>query len=103
MVEGILRAVGEDAHVVEVVSVHDARRPPFPLDAPPNATSTFFQTPPSFVSPATPSSDASARAACVWVSVREAMGGFIDPVKLQGLLQLHSAEVRRPEVSFFLS
>nr|XP_027235811.1 putative neural-cadherin 2 [Penaeus vannamei] len=95
LVEGILRAVGEDAHVVEVVSVHDARRPPFPLDAPPNATSTFFQTPPSFVSPATPSSDASARAACVWVSVREAMGGFIDPVKLQGLLQLHSAEVSK--------
>ncbi|XP_063588745.1 neural-cadherin-like [Penaeus indicus] len=103
LVEGILRAVGEDAHVVEVVSVHDARRPPFPLDVPPNATSTFFQTPPpSFVSPATSSSDASARSACVWVSVREAMGGFIDPVKLQGLLQLHSAEVRRAEAKYFL-
>ncbi|XP_037788849.1 neural-cadherin-like isoform X2 [Penaeus monodon] len=96
LVQGILRAVGEDAHVVEVVSVHDALRPPFPLDAPPNATSTFFQTPPpSFVSPATFPSDASARSACVWVSVREAMGGFIDPVKLQGLLQLHSAEVSK--------
>ncbi|XP_071534107.1 uncharacterized protein [Panulirus ornatus] len=30
---------------------------------------------------------------CVWVSVREDHGGFMDPVKLQGLLALHSPQL----------
>lgn len=99
LVQGILHAVGEDAHVVEVVSVHDAHRPPFPHESLANVTSAFFQTPPpSFVSPArssSSSSDVPVPSACVWVSVKEALGSFIDPVKLQGLLQLHSAKVQK--------
>ncbi|XP_042876208.1 putative neural-cadherin 2, partial [Penaeus japonicus] len=99
LVQGILHAVGEDAHVVEVVSVHDAHRPPFPHESLANVTSAFFQTPPpSFVSPArssSSSSDVPVPSACVWVSVKEALGSFIDPVKLQGLLQLHSAKVSK--------
>lgn len=41
-------------------------------------------------SPATPPTTPST---CVWVSVKNAQGSFMSPVKLQGLLALHTHQV----------
>ncbi|XP_071534242.1 putative neural-cadherin 2 [Panulirus ornatus] len=85
VLEGVLRVVGEAAHTVQVLSVYT-----HPLHTPysPNASE-----PP----PPTPSLRGKwmihAPSACVWVSVRGEDGGFMDPVKLHGLLALHSKQL----------
>ncbi|XP_042868844.1 putative neural-cadherin 2 [Penaeus japonicus] len=74
---GVIRALGgqeaADIHDVEVVSVYgrDSEGP---------------RIPPTYESSLTPTT-------CVWVSVRKEGGGYVDPIKLAGLLELHADEL----------
>ncbi|XP_042875098.1 putative neural-cadherin 2 [Penaeus japonicus] len=97
LVSGIQRALGKSALKIEIVSVHGTELSPPPLlsfDVP--SSSREFQlrsdssTHSSFSELSMPKG---APSSCVWMSVREPSGDFMDPVKLQGLLQLHSREV----------
>lgn len=99
LVWGVQRAFGKSALSVEIVSVHgtDTSPPPIiPFEAP---SSSHVPQPHGDSSPhpseplAELSTSKVAPSACVWMSVREPSGDFMDPVKLQGLLQLHSREV----------
>lgn len=84
----MLGVVGGATHSVEVVSVYAHRGD---LSRPPNSTTGHEHA--QHERPAT----------CVWVSVREegARGGFMDPVKLQGLLGLRARQVCGPSVFGF--
>nr|XP_045589087.1 neural-cadherin-like [Procambarus clarkii] len=107
LVEGILKAVGEGTHTVEVVSVyghphyapphyhhhhyyhHHHHPSPHAAHSPPTALedgTEARQHPPRVADTLPPS-------ACVWVSVRDQRGVFMDPIKLHGLLGLHSRQL----------
>ncbi|XP_042206047.1 putative neural-cadherin 2 [Homarus americanus] len=102
VIQGVLRVVGETAHTVEVVSVYthpdpahlDHPRPQHPPYIPASTTPTRQHpqvprdTPEGWLS-----DPQHAPSACVWVSVRETPAGFMDPVKLQGLLALHAQQL----------
>ncbi|KAG7168236.1 Neural-cadherin-like 10, partial [Homarus americanus] len=102
VIQGVLRVVGEAAHTVEVVSVYTHPDPTHLDDAhldhndaghthpyhTPGSASIFTNTPTRSQHWMT-----HAPSACVWVNVRESQGGFMDPIKLQGLLALRSHQV----------
>ncbi|KAK8742325.1 hypothetical protein OTU49_001806, partial [Cherax quadricarinatus] len=108
VVEGVLMAVGGEApHTVEVVSVYahsDRPHPHYAHTQHPSHPSGFSSASSRPLPHATHVWSAHWRSAsgqvaastttsaCVWVSVKEAAGTFMDPVKLQGLLALHSAQ-----------
>ncbi|XP_071534244.1 putative neural-cadherin 2 [Panulirus ornatus] len=83
LLEAVLRVVGEATHRVEVVSVHTHQEQMYHSNT--RLTGTPTRSHPLFTH---------ASSARVWVSVREApRGSFMDPVKLQGLLALHSHQL----------
>lgn len=92
LLQGVLTVVGEADHTVEVVSVYGDFDHTHTASLPP-ATASTPAPPTSSTSTATFSSGAGVPSACVWVSVRDDKGSFMDPVKLQGLLGLHSSQV----------
>ncbi|XP_071536735.1 putative neural-cadherin 2 isoform X2 [Panulirus ornatus] len=89
LLQGVLTVVGETDHTVEVVSVYGDSYTTFH----PPATASTSTPPTSPTSTATFLPGAGLPSACVWVSVRDAQGSFMDPVKLQGLLGLHSSQL----------
>lgn len=72
-------SLGEAGSTIEVVSVY--------------AGDSGHQSKPS-LAPAAPTPLPTARpSACVWVSARDAQRRFMNPLKLQGLLALHTSQV----------
>nr|XP_045606773.1 putative neural-cadherin 2 [Procambarus clarkii] len=95
VIQGVLRVVGEAAHTVEVVSVYthrDRSRPHHPTHSSPYTSPrphAIHVTTTNWVRPISQASSA-----CVWVSVREQPAeSFMDPIKLLGLLALHSHQI----------
>nr|XP_045586246.1 neural-cadherin-like [Procambarus clarkii] len=101
VIEAIRRVVGESSHTVDVVSVYG-----HPHNPPPHTTSDTLQGDHTVVASSSFAPDGdrefdagefegswSRPSSCVWVSVREAGGGFMDPVKLQGLLALNTGQL----------
>ncbi|XP_071513351.1 uncharacterized protein [Panulirus ornatus] len=90
LTEAVMQAVGREADAVEIVSVYGLPEQSITLDP-------AFQR--SSLSDASISSFAPAPAppplACVWLSVRQKGGSFMDPVKLHGLLALHLQQVEK--------
>ncbi|XP_069186784.1 putative neural-cadherin 2 [Procambarus clarkii] len=82
LAEIVMQVVGKTAKGVEIVSVSGAP-PAYPSSTPTISKGT------SDVSVALQNFPAPTPFACVWVSVRQAAGRFIDPLKLHGLLALH--------------
>ncbi|XP_050716089.1 putative neural-cadherin 2 isoform X2 [Eriocheir sinensis] len=88
LLKGVKKVLEEPDSKVEVVSVYGGCAPPpaaspsLPPTAPP---ATPQDTPPA-TPPATPST-------CVWVSVRDTQGSYMNAVKLQGLLALHTRQL----------
>ncbi|XP_045130294.1 putative neural-cadherin 2 isoform X1 [Portunus trituberculatus] len=74
LVTGVAKAMGTNANSVEVVSVHSCPQP---------RTSSRRRAVASTSSLST----------CVWMSVQEAHGTYMNPIKFQGLLALHSVQV----------
>ncbi|XP_050738703.1 putative neural-cadherin 2 isoform X2 [Eriocheir sinensis] len=74
----IIKIVGEPEGTAEVVSVYEC-----------GGSSPARQTAPS----ATPDPPSDPTTSCVWVSVKEADGGFVNSVKLQGLLTMHAGQL----------
>ncbi|KAK8754583.1 hypothetical protein OTU49_016757, partial [Cherax quadricarinatus] len=81
--EIVMQVVGKAAKTVEIVSVYGGPA----RDA--SAISPTFPKAASHASNVVQSSQTVTPFACVWVSVRQMGGSFIDPVKLHGLLALH--------------
>lgn len=72
LVDGVAKAVDTNPSAVEVVSVYSCPQPHAPVLTPvAGSTST----------------------SCVWMSVREPHGPYMNPIKFQGLLALHSQQV----------
>ncbi|KAK8754585.1 hypothetical protein OTU49_016765 [Cherax quadricarinatus] len=89
LTQAVIQAVGKEAEAVEVVSVYG-------LTAPQTSPISTFQRPFTHdVSLASQASPSPAPFACVWVSVRQSHGAFIDPIKLHGLLALHLQDLER--------
>lgn len=106
LVRGVKGAFGKWAQSVEIVSVQGTEPSPppiLPFEAPSSSgggdSSSLSSAPFAELS----TSRVAAPSACVWMSVREPSGDFMDPVKLQGLLQLHSREVRVRGICSFLT
>lgn len=104
LVEAVGRVVGAATHTVEVVSVYSlqhSQRLRSRLEtllhtsttegAPHTLPATTTTTPKPATHPTDfPSVSSTRPSTCVWVSVREGRDRFMDPVKLQGLLGLHT-------------
>lgn len=78
MLREITKIVGEPEGAAEVVSVYQCGAPSPPRQADPSAP---------------PDRPADSTTSCVWVSVKEGEGSFVNSVKLQGLLTLHAGQV----------
>lgn len=74
----ITKIVGEPEGAAEVVSVYQCGASSPPRQADPSAP---------------PDRPADSTTSCVWVSVKEGEGSFVNSVKLQGLLTLHAGQV----------
>ncbi|KAK8742315.1 hypothetical protein OTU49_001796, partial [Cherax quadricarinatus] len=87
VMEGVLRAVGDAAHTVQVVSMYPYGgqiHPDHPQ--PSSSTADLTHSRPRATTP-------TVHSACVWVSVKKERGDFMDPVKLKGLMALHSHQI----------
>lgn len=96
LLRGVVGAVGGESSRVEVVSVY-GRLPAPGQPKPFSFSDVSSRRPPSEPSSGGPSAlqrPPPAPSACVWLSVREEGGAYMDPIKLQGLLELHSRKVR---------
>ncbi|XP_042205064.1 putative neural-cadherin 2 isoform X2 [Homarus americanus] len=79
----VVQVVGKEAEAAEIVSVYG-------LPAQDTSTApTFPKLSSSNTNHVVRHSPATAPLACVWVSVKQVGGGFMDPLKLHGLLALH--------------
>lgn len=81
LLKAVGEALGEPGNTVEVVSLY-AGESGHPSSQPPPLASTDPVSPLSVL----PS-------AWVWVSAKDAHGRFMNPLKLQGLLALHTRQV----------
>ncbi|XP_063879939.1 putative neural-cadherin 2 isoform X2 [Scylla paramamosain] len=103
LVEAVGRIVGDAAHTVEVVSVYSLQHPQrlrSRLETLHSTEEELHSLPPTTTTTPEPTTrpnatelpDASSArpSTCVWLSVREGRDRFMDPVKLQGLLGLHT-------------
>lgn len=90
LLKEVKKVLKEPSSDVEVVSVYGGCAPPLaasPSLSPAAPPATPQDTAPVPV-PVTPST-------CVWVSVRDTQGSYMNAVKLQGLLALHTRQVCR--------
>ncbi|XP_037789373.1 putative neural-cadherin 2 [Penaeus monodon] len=95
LLRGVAGAVGGEASRVEVVSVY-GRLPAPGQPKPFSFSDVSSRTPPSAPSSGRPSTlqrPPPPPSACVWLSVRDEGGAYMDPIKLQGLLELHSRKL----------
>ncbi|XP_071513597.1 uncharacterized protein [Panulirus ornatus] len=86
LIEAVMHVLRREAEAVEIISVHglpDLSTPPVPISHRPSSSSSSDT---SLVVPVMP---APPHLACVWLSVKQIGGSFMDPVKLHGLLALH--------------
>nr|XP_045604889.1 putative neural-cadherin 2 [Procambarus clarkii] len=103
LVAELLRLVGEQDHIVDVISVYDlqdAHHHPRPSDTPtiPSSSTASFSSAPTASSASQQAIFGETPSACVWLTVRSLReggpgGSFMNPVKLQGLLGLHSRQL----------
>nr|XP_045603724.1 putative neural-cadherin 2 isoform X2 [Procambarus clarkii]XP_045603725.1 putative neural-cadherin 2 isoform X2 [Procambarus clarkii] len=93
LTEAVMQVVGRSADAVEIVSVYGLQAPEtFPVPTFPNY---LLKPVVHGFSPVIQALPSPSPFACVWVSVRQADGVFIDPVKLHGLLALHLQHLER--------
>ncbi|XP_069983512.1 putative neural-cadherin 2 [Penaeus vannamei] len=95
LLRGVVGAVGGESSRVEVVSVY-GRLPAPGQPKPFSFSDVSSRRPPSEPSSGGPSAlqrPPPAPSACVWLSVREEGGAYMDPIKLQGLLELHTRKI----------
>ncbi|XP_071513325.1 putative neural-cadherin 2 [Panulirus ornatus] len=83
LTEAVMQVLGRPAEAVEIISVYGLPTP--------NTTSvpTFSRTSSTDSILAAKASPAAPSLACVWLSVKQMGGGFMDPVRLYGLLAIH--------------
>ncbi|XP_071513389.1 putative neural-cadherin 2 isoform X2 [Panulirus ornatus] len=79
LTEAVKQVLGRAAQAVEIVSVYGLTSDPG--TNPPHLRSNVGPTSPPF--------------ACVWLSVRQTSGSFMDPVKMHGLLALHLQQLEK--------
>ncbi|XP_066955765.1 LOW QUALITY PROTEIN: putative neural-cadherin 2 [Macrobrachium rosenbergii] len=99
LIEAVSAAVEEEVKNIEVTSVYDFTDQATPFRGPKS-----FSAVASFSSSSSPYSSwhappppwpLSPPSTCVWISVKEKGGRFINPVKLQGILGLHSGQLEK--------
>ncbi|XP_069157547.1 putative neural-cadherin 2 isoform X1 [Procambarus clarkii] len=95
VIQGVQRVVGEAAHTVEVVSVSTHLDPTHldPTHLDPNHLDPTHLDPAYQHDTPQETADRQSPEASVWISIRDRKGSFMDPIKLQGLLALHSQQM----------
>ncbi|XP_066968094.1 putative neural-cadherin 2 [Macrobrachium rosenbergii] len=103
LLEAFREILGDALYSVDVLSIYDDTAKETPLHPPSLHAAVSSSSPGNILSSPNPSSASvparesasSQPSTCVWVSVREGQGGYMNPVKLQGIIGLNSKKLEK--------